>query len=236
MIDLRCCDVAEILAEASGAQLVHADPPWVYENAAVGGNADDQYPTLTLPRIVEHIDAAFDCAADGARLALWTTWPLLVDWLAVSAAMRWQYVTGGSWTKTGTFGVGFHWRGQSEPLLVYRKPGKAKLNRAGLINAHSSRPTGHSEKPHGWQRAMLREWTEPGDLALDIYAGMAPLARACQDENRDYLGAEIDRGRWGDAMERLGVDSGQAGRTVPMFGAGMTAEPTAPEGAERGEG
>jgi len=221
MIDLRCCDVAEILAEAKGAQLVHTDPPWGdYANDPGGAQPQHQYPTLTLPRIVEHIDAAFDCAADGARLALWTTWPLLVDWLAASAAMRWQYVTGGSWTKTGTFGVGFHWRGQSEPLLVYRKPGKAKLNRAGLINAHSSRPTGHSEKPHGWQRAMLREWTEPGDLVLDIYAGMAPLARACQDEGRDYLGAEIDRERWGDAMERLGVDSGQAGRTVPMFGGG----------------
>jgi len=68
------------------------------------------------------------------------------------------------------------------------------------------------------QRAMLRQWTQPGDLVLDLYAGMAPLARACRDEGRAYLGAEIDRDRWGEAMDRLGVDSGQPRRTLPMFG------------------
>ena len=221
VIDLRCCDVSEILGDALGARLVHADPPWTYEQTAVTGNAADQYETLAMSGIVEHIDAAFDCAAPGGRLALWTTWPLLADWMSAAASMRWEYVTGGAWTKTGTFGVGYHWRGQSEPLLIYRKPGKSKTNQAGLMNAHASRPTGHSEKPHEWQRTMLRAWTDPGDLVIDIYAGMAPLARACRDEGRDYLGAEIDPRRWGDAMDRLGHDSGQPGRTVPMFGGSL---------------
>ena len=34
-IDLRCCDVAELLDEVRGADLVVADPPWSYRNKHV---------------------------------------------------------------------------------------------------------------------------------------------------------------------------------------------------------
>lgn len=104
--------------------------------------------------------------------------------------------------KTGTFGVGYHWRGQSEPVAVFTK-GACGRPAENLINAHVSRPTNHSEKPVDWMRQWVLAWTSPGDLVLDLYAGMAPLARACLGTCRRYVGAEIDPVRHAEALGRL---------------------------------
>ncbi len=203
-IDLRCCDVAEILAECRGATLVHADPPWVYQNAGVRGNADGQYDLITEAQIVAHLDASYDCAGPAARFACWYTWPKDAEWMAAGGAgPRWgPRVTGGAWVKLGQLGVGYHWRGQSEPIAVFTR-GTLGRPRETLLNEHRSIPGQHSEKPLEWLRAMVRAWTEPGDLVLDLYAGMAPMARACALEGRRYLGAEIDPQRHQEAMAKL---------------------------------
>jgi hypothetical protein len=38
---------------------------------------------------------------------------------------------------------------------------------------------------------------------VDLYAGLAPSARACLIEGRRYLGAEIDPARHAEALARL---------------------------------
>lgn len=215
-VDLRCCDVAEVLAEVRGARLIHADPPWVYSNSGCGGNAADEYDLLDLPAIVRHVDATFDAAADGARLVLWTTWPKVGEWFAATlgpgASWRWGApTTGGSWHKEGAPGVGFHWLGNSEPVLLYVKGSPSTDRGASVRNAHDGGFThnsfreAHSEKPTAWLRGMLERWTVPGDLVLDIYAGMAPMARACALEGRRYVGAEIDPTRHRMALDRLAM-------------------------------
>lgn len=211
-IDLRCGDVAAMLADqrGAGARLVIADPPWLYESGGVfrgwqGGNAgciEDHYATTTDLSIVSVVDAAFDCAADGSRLALWVTWPKLGEWMAASAGMRWRYVTGGAWGKAGQMGVGFHWRGDSEMLLVYVKGSPGRPFEA-VSNLHVSKRTDHSEKPVDWLRAAVRAWTEPGDLVLSVYSGLFPEGRACALEGRRCVGAEIDPERHTAALGRL---------------------------------
>lgn len=205
-IDLRCCDVAEVLAEVRGARLVHADPPWTYVNAGLHGNAQDQYALITEADIVNHIDASHDCAAPDARLVCWYTWPKSAEWRAAGmAGPRWgPETTGGAWLKTGTVGVGYHWRGQTEPVALFTKGSTGRPNEA-IINGHASRPGAHSEKPIAWLRAMVRAWTDPGDLVLDLYAGLAPMARACVLEGRRYIGAEIDPERHRMALDRLAM-------------------------------
>jgi hypothetical protein len=44
---------------------------------------------------------------------------------------------------------------------------------------------------------------------LDLYAGMAPLARACLGTGRRYLGAEIDLERHKQALGRLHRHAGR---------------------------
>lgn len=203
-IDLRLCDVAALCREVRGAALVCADPPWTYDNDGTRGNADDKYDLIGETEIVAHLDAAYDVAARDCRLACWYTWPKAAEWFgAGGAGPRWgAMTTGGAWVKTGQVGVGYHWRGQSEPVAVFTK-GTTGRPGALLLNAHVSTPGAHSEKPVAWLRGWVRAWTDPGDLVVDLYAGLAPLARACWAEGRRYVGAEIDEERRDRALSAL---------------------------------
>lgn len=206
-IDLRCTDLFDLLADVRGAALVHADPPWSYQREAGGANPESCgiFATMTESDITRALDLAYDCAAPGARLVCWATWPKLLDHLSSGGAgSRWRYVTGGAWLKTPHVGVGYHWRGVTEPVLVYVKAGTPYTDQAEwLSNGYASRPEEHSRKPYVWQRAMLRRWTPPGALVLDAWAGLAPLATACHLEGRAYVGAEIDPERHGRALSLL---------------------------------
>ena len=207
-IDLRCCDVAEILAECRGARLVHADPPWSdYVNRPGDANPDEHYDVLTWDDIDEHCTTARGCCGPDARAVMWSCWPLVAERIAkglrVLPGRGWKWKTGGSWHKEGSCGGGYHWRGRSEPVWIGVKGSPQTDQSVILGNAHASLRTDHSEKPVEWLAEMLRRWTEPGDLVLDLYAGLAPMARACLQTGRRYLGAEIDPERHQMAMARL---------------------------------
>jgi hypothetical protein len=211
-IDLRCCSVEDLLANVDGLPtLIVADPPWHYSQApGHSANPENHYETTTDAQIADILAGAYTVAAPAARLALWATWPKLQQWTDAVTDMgkdwRWRYVSGGAWTKTGgSPGTGFHWLGQSEPVILYVKGTRLCTEWGALTNAHSSERQRHSEKPWQWMAGWIERWTEPGDLVLDLYAGMAPLARACVATGRRYLGAEIDPVRHRQAVDRLAL-------------------------------
>jgi site-specific DNA-methyltransferase (adenine-specific) len=194
-----------LLASAREVGFIHADPPWLYERDMGNASPELIYQGLSMEEIVSHLDAAYDCTKKkGARLAVWYTWPKAASWRAAGmAGPRWgEETTGGAWVKTNRVGVGYHWRGQSEPVALFTKGTTGRPHEC-IINAHCSDPTEHSEKPLAWLREWVRAWTLPGEVVLDLYAGKAPLARACLLEGRRYLGAEIDPERHEDAMRKL---------------------------------
>lgn len=200
-VDLRCSDVAALLGEVRGASVVYADPPWTYRHCASQGTAQEQYDGLTEAQIAAHIAMAFDCAAPDAYLICWVTWPKLMDWLQASQGSPWEYLSGGSWHKTTGLGVGFHWRGDSEPLLMYRK---GKPHSIGTLrNAHGSPRERHSEKPTDWLREIVQCLCPPDGQVFDLYAGLGTMARACSAEGRRYIGAEIDPERHAQALAML---------------------------------
>jgi hypothetical protein len=207
-IDLRCCSIEDILGgDALGATLVVADPPWIYENVAGDSDPEDRYSCLSIEQIGAHLQVSTRHAPN-ARLALWLTWPILAqEWDVAQSPLRriagWQCISGGAWEKTEHQGVGHHWLGRSEPVLLYRR-GSPPTNRvADLGNAHASHPGEHSVKPITWMREWIRRWTEPGDLVLDLYAGLGSVAIAAMLEGRRYVGAEINPERHARAMDRL---------------------------------
>lgn len=189
-IDLRRCGVDDLLPEVRGANLVHADPPWVYDNSSVQGNAEDAYGLLSMDDISRHLSYAHDCADQDAYLLVWCTFPNLSKWMTQSLD-GWRYITGGAWGKIGRLGVGFHWRGDSEIVLVYAKGKPRPFDRA-VSNLHISERTEHSEKPVEFLRSMARAFCPPDGLVLELYAGLGSMARACRAENRRYIGCEID--------------------------------------------
>ena len=199
-IALRCCDVADLLREVRGAKLVIADPPWQYSQSPGVANPEenDIFAGLSDPEIVAHLDATFDCAGPDARLAVWYTFPKDQEWSeAGNAGKRWGGRTsGGAWIKSPHVGVGYHWRGWVEPVALFTKGTTGRPNHTagtGLFgNGHISAPDEHSYKPVAWMRRWIRAWTDPGDLVLDVYAGLGSVAVACALEGRRYVGAEID--------------------------------------------
>lgn len=196
------------MEDVRGARLIVADPPWRYEREMGVANPEMQgiYDGLSMEEIASHLDVSYECAAEGARLAVWYTWPKDAEWSAAGGAgPRWgARKSGGAWIKAGQVGVGYHWRGASEPVALFVRGATGRPNDL-LLNGHVSRPTDHSEKPVEWLRVWVRAWTDPGDLVLDLYAGMAPVARACLLEGRRYVGAEIDPGRHRMALDRLAM-------------------------------
>lgn len=213
-IDLRCVDVGQLLeaVEPGTVSLVVADPPWdLY--CRIVGEADPakQYGLLGPEVIGAHLETAAACLVDGGRLALWTCWPLLVDavnaeerppWLRVPG-VTWK--TGGAWTKGGQLGVGYHWRGHSEPVLVGTARGSSGRPLENVRSGYASDPEEHSRKPARWMSDWVRAWVPPGGLVLDLYAGLGSVAEAVvlAGEGRRYLGAEIDPERHAAAKTKV---------------------------------
>ncbi len=77
-------------------------------------------------------------------------------------------------------------------LAIFRD---SELNNRGL------HPT---QKPVALMRWIVDKWTEPGDLILDPYMGSGPVARACADLGRRYIGIEIVEEYVNTAIGRLG--------------------------------
>ena len=48
-----------------------------------------------------------------------------------------------------------------------------------------------TQKPVALMRWIVDRWTEPGDLVLDPYMGSGPVAQACHELGRRYIGIEL---------------------------------------------
>lgn len=206
MIDLLHTDADSLLDELAARRdrvgLVHLDPPWLYRTSPQGA-ASDHYDGLPVDRIAAHLRRCADAAAPDCYAVVWCTWPLINQWMAADVG-RWEYLTGGSWHKTGgRSGIGYHWRGNSEPILVYRIGRPRPIGGEVVSNAITSPRAEHSAKPIGHLSRILRSWCRPGLPVLDLYAGLATAASACQIAGLDYVGCEPDPGRYAAARDRL---------------------------------
>lgn len=203
-IEIVCGTAADLVRDLEGVRLVHADPPWTYSNHG-NGSAESHYDTMVIDDILDDLEAAWSACADDAVLVLWATWPILGELFhELGERLSWPWgppVSGGAWAKTGRLGVGHWWRGQSEPVLLFTK-GRPAVT-ATIGNAHISPRADHSEKPEEWLRHMLAAWCPPGGLVADLYAGRAPMARACLLEGRRYVGRELDPVRHAEALALL---------------------------------
>jgi len=195
----------ELLRSGTRAGLVHLDPPWTYTStgATSTGSAASHYGGLAVEQIAAHLRRCSELVEGDCYAVVWCTWPLLAEWMAADVG-RWRYVTGGSWHKTGGRpGIGYHWRGNSEPILVYRIGRPKPVTSEPISNALASERGAHSAKPIGHLAQIFRAWCRPGRPVVDLYAGLATAASACEIAGLDYVGAEPDPGRYAAARDRL---------------------------------
>ena len=215
MIDLRCCDVADLLAdiEPGSVAAVIADPPWAFDSGRCGATgksgAAAQYATTGVNEIARILGLLHDLAMPDAYMAVWNCWPKLGEWFGTHPLNGWEFLSGGAWGKSGSHGhgMGYHFRGRSEPLLLYRK-GRPRPHGGPGPNLWLHPRLGHSEKPPNALDALVEKFCPPGGLVCDPYAGeTASLARACKRLGRDYIGCEIDPERHARALRRLAGES-----------------------------
>lgn len=218
LIHLHLGDVSDLLPTLvdGSAALIVADPPWRYADSASSpkrGGAANHYSTLPVETIGAHLAAAFRVAAPDSYLCLWITWPCLDRWPMLNGmlqAVGWVFISGGAWTKSGNFGIGHHWRCQSEAVLLYRKGRPSPC--AHIPNGWVAPRGIHSEKPQCALRDLTRAFCPPGGLTVDLYAGASgSLARAVRavGGDRRYLGCEVSPTRHAEALQRLALEEQQ---------------------------
>jgi DNA modification methylase len=60
-----------------------------------------------------------------------------------------------------------------------------------------------TQKPAALMRWIVDRWTKPGDLVLDPYMGSGPVAQACHELGRRYIGIELVEDYCKVAVSRL---------------------------------
>lgn len=91
----------------------------------------------------------------------------------------------------------------------------AWTNLGGVVRMYRHRWTGYqrgsetgaalhpTQKPVGLMRWIVGRWTDVGDLVLDPYMGSGPIAQACKETGRRYVGIEIEERYCEVAAQRL---------------------------------
>ena len=189
----RCEDVLPSIDPAD-VDLLLTDPPY-------GIDLDTDYSGLNgSHRTYERVsgdDAPFDPAPLLAygRCVLWganhyaSRLPDSPSWI--------------SWDKRGDqkptmfADVELAWTNLGGPAIRYRH--WWGVNRASERGFHAH-PT---QKPVALMRWIVEKWTEPGDLVLDPYMGSGPVAQACHELGRRYIGVELVEDYCRIAVSRL---------------------------------
>ncbi len=95
------------------------------------------------------------------------------------------------------------WHNRSTSVSVFHHLwlGAHRDSEAGPKGLRGVHPT---QKPVALMRWIVDKWTDPGDLVFDPYMGSGPVARACLDLGRRYIGIEIVEEYCQAAVDRLG--------------------------------
>jgi len=175
-----------------------ADPPWAYRGKPgtmlTTANKATTRPDQQYSRMSAEAVAALpvgDLAAANAHVYLWTTNPILPDSFAVLAAWGFNYVTTLTWLKTGTLGMGYYFRGDTEHVL-FGVRGKAPIPPADRArNWFQAAKTGHSVKPPIF--GDLVEQCSPGPY-VELFARAPRLGWDSWGKGYELVGASAEEG------------------------------------------
>lgn len=204
------CREVELPAEAD---LVLTDPPYgiAYKAQARGTEGPGRLEGQTVRADDEPFDPRWlltfgRCVIFGANHFAhllppggWIVWSKVQDNRWCHGAYSTRSLAEVAWTNchsyTGLFNC--FWAG-------------SPMHRLGEERGSQLHPT---QKPVALMRWIVDRNTEPGDLVLDPYMGSGPVARACADLGRRYVGVELEERYCEAAVKRLGqsvMDFGEA--------------------------
>ena len=209
-----------------------ADPPYsrrVHENAQTSRRKDlpdqEEYDCRKKRRVAfgfGHLTPALRraiCAFSADNVRRWTL--IFSDW------------EGAAWWRISMLAAGLNYRRMmewnrensapqfngmepapaSECILAAHRKGKRRWNGGGKAGRYSfpivqnrgglSPRLNDAQKPEGLMEALVRDFTDPGDLVVDATAGSGTTGVACLKLGRRFLGIEEDPAMAERARERL---------------------------------
>jgi site-specific DNA-methyltransferase (adenine-specific) len=194
---------------------VIADPPYnegTHANAVVR-QRPNQLPIDFPPFTVEDVSRLVCEAVRVARRWVVCFCPLemLGDYKRAAHAIDERvWVRGGVWIKPDVLPQMSGDRpGQpGEGIAIMHRTGRKRWNRGGhparwTFNVCHDDRVHSCQKPLDLMRALVRDFTDPGELILDPFAGSGTTALACLVEGRRFLGCEVMPATHATALERL---------------------------------
>jgi len=179
------------------------DPPWKFKTwspKGKGRSADRHYRTMNTADI--HDMPVGELAAKDCVLLMWTTWPHLLDALAVIEGWGFFYKTCGFvWVKVKAnkpqIGNGYWTRANSEPCLLATRGHPRRLNRdVPQIIAEPRRE--HSRKPDCIRKHIERLVAGP---YLELFARSRRRGWDCWGDELDKF-SEKNAPRLGRGLQR----------------------------------
>jgi site-specific DNA-methyltransferase (adenine-specific) len=236
-VDLRlgdCLDPASGLATLADRSVDHliADPPYsahTHEKVWVA-------KTVGRPTVYDGIDFApleeshaYEVAAHAARVArrwiiIFTDTEGVALWRSAVIAAGLDYVRTCAWIKPDATPQMSGDRPASafESFVLAHAPGRKRWNGGGKRNVytHTRSPGGAphpTTKPLSLMRELVEDFTDPGDLILDPFAGSGTTGLAARFLGRRFVGWERDANYHAIATRRLRGDEAKPDARKPSL-------------------
>jgi len=212
MIELRLGDWRDVLGDVTECDAVVTDPP--YSRFTHEGNATlpDQYGRANLgyaalsPRNVREIVDSWVPRCNGWFVAM------------TDDALSWIWRR--CLDRAGMYAFASVSLIQHRPRLVGDGPGSCTIHintarpREKRFCSWGSLPGWYKDnpvkfkgvngtKPLRFMRALIRDYTKPGDLIVDPFAGSGTTLIAARQEGRSCIGAELDPETYKKALARI---------------------------------
>jgi len=191
------------------------DPPYFAQTdkGFRSGSAPDEYRGFGFKPLT--IEEARELAGQYARIT--KRWTIIFSddyggrvWPDILAAAGLEYIRTGIWVRKGAPQMcGDRPACGWEPILIAHAKGKKHWNGGGkdavwqfpIVQGRGRcHPT---QKPLDLMRALVGDFTDPGELIFDSHAGSGTTGVACIELGRDFQGCERDATHYATAHERL---------------------------------
>jgi len=217
-IDLRLGDWRDVLADVESVDAVITDPPYleayagggglVRECRTKGGYAEGAAIIPYEPATRELLTAIVDRSAKMAGIVI-----LFNDFAGVALARHVSIYLGMTvaepavWVKPKSrcppFGGKLNVEKRCDFIMVASRQGGVHDRRPGMYAGKDGETMLAGGKPLDLMRAIIRDYTKPGDLVCDPCAGGGTTLIAAATEGRRAIGAEIDPETHAKAMLRI---------------------------------
>jgi site-specific DNA-methyltransferase (adenine-specific) len=234
MMELRCGDYRDVLADVERVDAVITDPPYSERTHAGSDAAADRASDKAYRRDLGY--RAWDGVAVAAFVAGWA--PRVGGWFCAMT----DDVIGQTWR--AAYEAAGRYAFATVPVLQHRVRLSGDGPGSGCVHMMVSRPSSAAfmgwgslpcwyesvpergadvmgAKPLGLMRAIVRDYSRPGDLVCDPCAGWGNGLLAAAKLGRLAVGAEMDNDAYQVASRRLRGDEAKPRASQPsLFEAG----------------